>query len=277
MASPNPRYAVAGPLQYLPGSQIALNSAHWAIQRMGPGGHFWSCANGYPRDLLTGQIWNNQGNLIVPVPTVAGVMMNCESSGWAEIGGKAVAGHSQFSILALAKNSVTTSVSSYPFYCERAASGNDIVKLEMAGSNLGAASVMGTLRNDGGTLLQWHGSVALNDGKPHVVAWTQNGTVSGGARLFSDGKFEASATWSTNFTMTNSIVARIGGDAGDSGAHFLGDIGFVAVWPDVAFTDSEISDLSMNWRAMLRSVAPRRHATPVATIGSGGANFLFAA
>lgn len=40
-------------------------------------------------------------------------------------------------------------------YCERAGTGNDILKLECLNSFWGSAKIGATMRNDGGTLLQW--------------------------------------------------------------------------------------------------------------------------
>ena len=126
-------------------------------------------------------------------------------------------------------------------YCERAPSGNDIVKLDSLDAT-SPNSVFVTLRNDGGTLLQVRSTKIINDGIWHFIVGTKQGTA---IKLYVDGILENSNTWSGTDTYTNGIQSRVGGDAGDSSSHFLGKEDNVILY-NHALTNDEINQTMNN-------------------------------
>jgi hypothetical protein len=111
-------------------------------------------------------------------------------------------------------------------YCERAASGNDIWKLEM--KTTASPVLQFTHRDDAGTLTQLFGSKVVNDGKPHTVWMYKRGTTIVG---FVDGILDFSGTLTGTDTYTDSgLEVRIGGDKGDANAYFNGKVHFVYGW-----------------------------------------------
>lgn len=109
------------------------------------------------------------------------------------------------------------------FYCERPASGNDVVRFDGCATGGGAPSmdnIFATIRDDAGTLLQFFGTRVINDGDWHSIVWTKAGSA---MVLYVDGTQEATATWSGTDTFTNSMDARLGDDVADAGAYTRGD------------------------------------------------------
>lgn len=126
-------------------------------------------------------------------------------------------------------------------YCERAAAGNDIWKLEMSNSANNQKTRL-THRNDAGTLTQVQASTAINDGKPHVVGISKAGTA---VRYFLDGVLNGTATLNGNDTMTNTgVESRIASDIASTAATWADWIGFVALF-NRTITDSEAGRVSV--------------------------------
>jgi len=123
----------------------------------------------------------------------------------------------------------TTGGSGRAIYCERAASGNDILKLDYQG--LSGAALDLTYRNDAGTLIQLAGG-NIHDGAPHQVAGTKRGT---DCRIYVDGVQVNQGTFgSGSDAFTNAgLVSQIGADAGDTNAFWLGSIAYVLVYARV--------------------------------------------
>jgi hypothetical protein len=112
-------------------------------------------------------------------------------------------------------------------YCERAASGNDIWKLEVAPTP-NTHKLQWTHRDDGGTLFQVHSSTTVDDSKTHHVVITKSGTA---IQLYVDGLADGSGTMGGTNTLTNAgLEARIGNDKGDSTIPLNGTIDEVAVY-----------------------------------------------
>lgn len=112
-------------------------------------------------------------------------------------------------------------------YCERAAAGNDIWKLEAG--NVPPVRLRITHRDDAGTLTQTFsgGSFPIADNRPHIVGFTKAGTA---CTFYVDGNANGTATLSGTDTLTNAnMEARIGEDKA-GGAPWLDRIGFVAMW-----------------------------------------------
>lgn len=127
----------------------------------------------------------------------------------------------------------------YAIYCERAASGNDILKLEV-GKQANQTQIVQVYRNDAATLIQNIGGSNLNDGKFHVLACTKNGSGSNNAIVYVDGVSKATASWNTNDTFTNAgLTSTIGADIADNGSGWPDYISFVALYKR-ALTQQEV-------------------------------------
>lgn len=114
-------------------------------------------------------------------------------------------------------------------YCERAAAGNDIIKLECLNSTQGSTKVGVTLRNDGGTPLQYYpntGKGIISD-QWHFVAATMS---SGTAGVYYNGILQTSSYSGTDtFTNTNVPETWLCGDKQDADASFVGYADFISV------------------------------------------------
>ena len=113
-----------------------------------------------------------------------------------------------------------------PIYCERGATGNDILKMD---SNI-SPTLVGfgvTYRNDAGNLIQLFGATPMNDGIWHRGMLVFTGTA---FSVFFDGRLDATATWASSNTLTDAVQCRIGSDAGDSSNNFQGEIDGVKLW-----------------------------------------------
>ncbi len=111
-------------------------------------------------------------------------------------------------------------------YCERAASGNDIWKLELADTS---RKIQFTHRDDAGTLnFITSTTAALNDGVWHHVVMTKAGTA---IILYVDGVSVKTGSLTGNNTYTNAgLESRIAGDKGDSSVFLNGLICNVAAY-----------------------------------------------
>lgn len=142
---------------------------------------------------------------------------------------KIIASLTSSTISAWIITSVTGGGSGRAIYCERASVGNDIFKLELQDTGYGKPGnkLLFTHRDDSGTLTQKSGNIVINDGIPHHVAMTKNGTT---LTLYVDGVLDITGTISGTDTMTNSINALIGGDLGDSASRWSGTITDVSIY-----------------------------------------------
>ena len=186
--------------------------------------------------------------------------------------GKTVSGLSHWSIAVWAR--IPSGYSSFAgscFYSERAASGNDIVKLDGLSSGLGLSNVpFITMRDDAGTLIQGcAASTAVNDGEWHfIVATKAAGTLS----IYVDGKRENTAAWAGSDTFTDAgIESRIASDQAAPGDSAYGDYGLVRLYAR-ALTPSDVSRLYADpWAgtAQRRKVVFPAAAPPPATTWLG--------
>jgi hypothetical protein len=124
-----------------------------------------------------------------------------------------LAGYSDWSIVAWVRTGAAYNpLGGRAIYCERASSGNDILKLDSL-DDISRTQALITYRNDGGNLLQVRGSRTINDNRVHQIAATKSDSL---MRLWVDGALDATGTWVHNNTLTDTIHARIGGDPGDA-------------------------------------------------------------
>jgi len=144
------------------------------------------------------------------------------------------------------------------FYCERAGSGSDILKLGADTTN----KVLFTYRNDAGTLTQLLGASAFFDasGTPHQIAATKQGTA---LSVYLDGKLDGTATFgSGSDAFTNANVAHLGTDP--SGESWTGgSLIACAVW-NRALSAAELKWLRAEPYAFIAPPSPRgmRFAVP---------------
>jgi hypothetical protein len=159
-----------------------------------------------------------------------------------------------------------TTANGKALYCERAASGNDIYKLEIAGA-FGSAQF--TYRNDGGTLLQTNTAAAgAVDGAQRLFAITKNGTAhavycgpigttSTAPTLSATGTIGSGSTAFSNA----GIVRSVGYDVADSSANASGHMDLVLGYARTLQPD-EIASLRANpWQIFK---APNRRLWTVA-------------
>lgn len=149
--------------------------------------------------------------------------------------GAILAGQSTFSIEAFIRTNQALDTGGRPIYCERGASGNDILKLEIAPTPQGQGQCGLTYRDDAGHLSQPVAQTPVNDNRWHLVGVTCNiGT--GAVAFYCDGRPDGTATLtaSTNATMTNTLESRVASDiAGLAQAFLLGEVGAVATFTGV--------------------------------------------
>ncbi len=129
-------------------------------------------------------------------------------------------------------NSVAAGVGSgRPVYCERASSGNDILKLEAFNTSVADHKILVTYRNDGGTLMQVAGATSVDDGRWHLIGMTKERD-NPGWNIYLDGLRDGGSTFgSSSDAFTNAgIEARIGADKGDGTALWSGLLGGVMLW-----------------------------------------------
>lgn len=131
--------------------------------------------------------------------------------------GTILAGSTNFTITAWINFSASGSPAAYspPIYCERASTGNDILKFNFGASNgINRGKLEFTYRDDAGTLTQVRSTNSLNfNGWNHVVL-VKAGT---DYTFYVNGASAGSGTFSTSDTFTNSgMESRIGGDRADS-------------------------------------------------------------
>lgn len=127
----------------------------------------------------------------------------------------------------------------YALYAERAASGNDIWKVDMFGSGGDIGKVGLTHRDDAGTLTQLKSVATYNDTNIHHLVITKSGT---SIVIYVD-KVLASGTLSGNDTLTNAgLEAWSGGDKGDNLANFDGTIDDIRLY-NATLTANDVANL----------------------------------
>lgn len=130
--------------------------------------------------------------------------------------GRILSGDSALTMSAWIKTTATNNANGRAIYGERAASGNDILKLDSFVNGICPSSVLLTIRNDAGTVLQGACATSkpVNDGKWHFVAITVNGTA---VVTYVDGIQRNTGNWTGGTTFTNaSVQSRIGSDIVDT-------------------------------------------------------------
>ncbi len=123
-------------------------------------------------------------------------------------------------------------------YCERPASGNDILKVEFG--TTGRLRV--TYRDDAGTLNQPTNAsgVKINDGKWHMIAIVKSGT---SITFYVDGVVDHTATLTATDTLTNANVnVRLGSDITDGNAFYNGRLDEVRLYTR-PLDAAEVADL----------------------------------
>ena len=160
------------------------------------------------------------GDVLFDGVVTTGGYVQCRSSA-------ILAGKSNWAIAAWVRSTATPAGYGQTIYGESiSGGGNDIFKMEALATG-GTKGFTLTYRNDAGTLLQVVGPTAINDGAWHRgVAVYSGSTIS----VFRDGLLDATGTWTNPNTFTGAIQSRIGSDAGDPSAFFLGSIEGVKLW-----------------------------------------------
>ncbi|RYD50070.1 MAG: LamG domain-containing protein [Verrucomicrobiaceae bacterium] len=167
------------------------------------------------------------------------------NAGYIEIASPILGAASEYTVIAFMKGSQTSVSGGKAIYCERGATGNNIVKIEYARSTPTAATNVAcvTLRGDTtGTLLQFHDTLLtynIKDGNWHQIALVRSGT---SVSLYVDGKLAGTGTF-TGTTYSNSgRVTRIGSDRADSSANLVGGVDEVSVF-NHALSGAQIASL----------------------------------
>jgi hypothetical protein len=133
-----------------------------------------------------------------------------------------------------------STTSTGPIYSERAASGNDILKLEVdAGvGHIGELSLV--YRDDAGTLNQVRSGKIINDGAMHHVVVTKSGTA---ISFYVDNISQTGGTLTATNTFTNaSMETRVGADKGDSSVWWNGTIDDVSIY-NAALSSGNVGNL----------------------------------
>lgn len=142
--------------------------------------------------------------------------------------GRILQGIGDFTVIGWFKVASGYATHDIAIYSERAASGNDIFKMEVGALNY-AQHLHAVYRDDAGTLHFTDGATNVCDGLWHMGAWRLSGTT---FQLFLDGVANGSpVTRTATLTLTNaSTQCRIGADAGDGNAYFEGSLSQVALF-----------------------------------------------
>jgi hypothetical protein len=235
-----------------PSGAVELNRKHWAVNSDLAG--MWVLnGNDPPIDLVTGRPSTKTGTVTLVDGNRGQQNYFNNANNYYQVGpGAILANKPSFSIMAGAQLNSSVKADGRVLYCERAASGNDILKLIQQGGDVKLQSVY---RNDAGNLQFNGGSANIADGLQHVHSWSFNAGSSGN-RIFTDGVLVGTATYGNSTTQTDAIVPLIGGDAQDTLAWWGDYISWVAIWTR-ALGDDEISYLSANWKEMLQSRSRR--------------------
>jgi hypothetical protein len=162
----------------------------------------------------------------------------------------------------------------HPIYTERAASGNDILKLEFGGTGTGGASagvITLTYRDDAGTLNRINTPLAYDDNGWHHVAVTKDNTA---VVIYVDGVQRTTGTLTATDTFTNSgLEAWIAGDKGGSGGsqYLTASVDEVAVYTS-ALTAGRVAVHYAAGFSSARITATVAAASGLATFGGGTAS-----
>jgi len=184
-------------------------------------------------------------------------------SGFSAGSGAFLGGRAAWSICALVQTATPTSGSGGTVYCERAASGNDIVKLHISQTTGSAACAY---QNDAGSLVnQTAGSPSVTDGLVHMMACTYDGT---NVASYVDRALVQTTSWpgaNNNFT-NGALQQTIGYDVADATGPFAGSI--IAIWLyQRALTAAQIATLTDAPFAMLRPAGSYTQRGPTASLG----------
>lgn len=158
-----------------------------------------------------------------------------------------LSGQANWSIFAIAKilsgNFTTTGAG---IYCERAAAGNDIVKMDYDSNGGGVNKLEITIRNDAATLVQVTNTGTANDNLYHSWCGTKLGAGTNNVKLYKDSVFNNQGSWNTNDTMTNAAIrVTVGYDVQDPSGNLPGSIVVVLTFTRALGVD-EIQSLHLN-------------------------------
>lgn len=144
------------------------------------------------------------------------------------------------------KTNVTPAGGGSSIYCERAASGNDIWKIEIAGSSNpnSQGALQFTHRNDANTLNQpGTGTFLVNDNSLHHIVVTKAGLA---MTFYVDNVVKGSANLTGNDTLTDaSPSCRFGTDIQDGTAWYKNVLDEVGLWTRT-INPSEVAQLYNN-------------------------------
>lgn len=154
--------------------------------------------------------------------------------------GRILQGLSSYTIGAWVKPAVGSGATT-AIYCERAAAGNDILKLESVNGTGGVLRM--TIRDDAGTLntIGANAGTGAKDGKWHYAIVTNK---AGTIQFYVDGTLVGGGTQTATNTFTDAgMSCRIGSDAADANATWDGGLADVTLF-NVALTPDEVMTLS---------------------------------
>jgi hypothetical protein len=230
---------------------------------------YWLLNGGAPVD-LTGRYGGAvAGSGGVPVPTMtprgpAGSWPGSPAGlfGWTVAGGHILGGLTAWTIVATIQTTTGGNQDGNTIYCERAASGNDIVKIgQQDGHGVAFSAIM---RSDGGTLIDTGDGITINDGTIRtLIATYDNANV----RQYQNGALTLSTAWSGGNAFTDaSTVCSIGYDVADpgTGSNWTGSILQVAIFKST-LSAGQVAQLSAAPFAMLRPIVRRTYSVPAAT------------
>jgi len=177
-----------------------------------------------------------------------GANYNCTSANlstaFKSLGPTYLAKSPNWTIYGLASLGNTTSTAGAGLYCERAGSGNDIIKVDWT-----SPVAQLTLRNDAGTIAQPSVGLSNNFGYHSFVGTKFGNGGSSNLILYLD-NVTGAANWTGTDSYTDALVPTIGYDFADSSGGWPGPIVIVAVWNRV-LSPVEVFQLSSDPFAML--------------------------
>jgi hypothetical protein len=185
-------------------------------------------------------------------------------------------GQPAWSVAAWIVTTASNTAAGRSVYCERAASGNDILKMDAVTPTAPNAAVI-TYRNDPGGLVQVLGTKAINDGNWHHVVITYDPVPAFPTlNLYVDGVADGNSPFTganPNGFTDASPSCLIGGDITTAAAAWDGLIDDVQLWSGRTLTLAEINQLRREGLAgyptMLREIVPDDSAFPAAVVAAG--------
>ena len=192
--------------------------------------------------------------------------------------GPILGGRTEFSILAIVQTTFSAANYGNDIYCERAASGDDIIQLTLSQGNASFTqnSIGFVYRDDAGNIVNVAGDQTVNNGSPHYVGVScsiDSSTSVLSYSIYIDGILSASGTGTSTTAFTNTgIYSSISGDpqattAAGYSAAFVGAIPAVGVY-DGVLPPSAFALWRSEPFAMLRPVRRRTYFVPASAPSS---------